>query len=59
MATKHDMLPVVRYAVTQRLKSSQPDYWDYATLLELAVLDQEESDAAEYLSAAFAAVREP
>ena len=59
LATKHDMLPVVRYAVTQRLKSSQPDYWDYATLLELAVLDQDPSAASEHLSAALAAVREP
>ena len=56
---KHEMLPVVRYAVIQRLKSSQPDYWDYATLLELAVLEQDESSATEYLSAALAAVREP
>ena len=56
---KHEMLPVVRYAVIQRLKSSQPDYWDYATLLELAVLEQDESNATEYLSAALAAVREP
>jgi tetratricopeptide (TPR) repeat protein len=56
---KHTMLPVVHYAATQRLKSAQPDYWDYATLLELAVLEQDESDAAESLSAALAAVREP
>lgn len=59
LATKQAMLPVVRYAVMQRLKSSQPDYWDYATLLELAVLDQDESAASERLSAALAAVREP
>jgi tetratricopeptide (TPR) repeat protein len=56
---KHEMLPVVRYAVTQRLKSSRPDYWDYATLLELAVIDQDQSAASEHLSSALAAVREP
>jgi tetratricopeptide (TPR) repeat protein len=56
---KHEMLPVVHYAVTQRLKSSQPDYWDYATLLELAVIDQDQSAASEHLSSALAAVREP
>lgn len=56
---KNEMLPVVRYAVTQRLKSSQPDYWDYATLLELAVIDQDQPAASEHLSAALAAVREP
>ena len=58
LAIKHQMLPVVRYAVTQRLKSSKPDYWDYATLLELAVLEQDESAASEHLAAALAAVRE-
>lgn len=55
---QHSMLPVVRYAVTQRLKSLQPDYWDYATLLELAVLEQDESAASEHLTSALAAVRE-
>jgi len=59
LAIKHQMLPVVRYAVTQRLKSSKPDYWDYATLLELAVLEQDESAASEHLAATLAAVREP
>jgi len=59
LAIKYQMLPVVRYAVTQRLKSSKPDYWDYATLLELAVLEQDESAASEHLAATLAAVREP
>lgn len=58
LATKQEMLPVVRYAVTQRLKSSQPDYWDYATLLELAVLDQDETTAMQHLSSAITEVRE-
>jgi hypothetical protein len=52
------MLPVVRYAVTRRIASARPDYWDHATLLELAVLDQDQSAAAEHLAAALAAVRE-
>lgn len=55
---KSEMLPVVRYAVTQRLKSLKPDYWDYATMLELAVLDEDEQSARQYLSDALAAVRE-
>jgi tetratricopeptide (TPR) repeat protein len=59
LAAKREMVPVVRYAVLQRIKSAQPDYWDYATLLELAVLDQDEPAAAQRLSAALAAVREP
>jgi hypothetical protein len=49
---------VVRYAVQRRIASGQPDYWDHATLLELAVLGANEDDAAQALSDALAAVRE-
>jgi hypothetical protein len=59
LATKRQMLPVVRYAVTQRLRSSKPDYWDHATLLELAVLDGSEAAARKHLADALACVREP
>lgn len=41
----HDLLPVVRYAVERRLAAGTPDYWDYATLLELAVLARDETRA--------------
>lgn len=59
LKTKADLLPVVRFAVQQRLKSSKPDYWDHATLLELAVLAGDEADAGEALSDALSSVREP
>jgi hypothetical protein len=39
------LLPVVTYAVETRMKHGQPDYWDYATLLELAVLERDEARA--------------
>ena len=52
------LLPVVRYAAEQRLKSTTPDYWDYATLLELAVLASDREAADESLDNALAAVRE-
>lgn len=55
---KSEMLPVVRYSVTQRLKLSKPDYWDYATMLELAVLDEDEQTARHYLGDALAGVHE-
>jgi len=58
-AHKQELLPVVRFAVQQRLKGGTPDYWDYATLLELAVLASDEQEAAERLSDALAHVREP
>jgi tetratricopeptide (TPR) repeat protein len=56
---KAEMLPVVRYAVSQRLRRSKPDYWDYATLLELAVLDNDEKSASRLLGSALANQREP
>ena len=55
---KLELLPVVQFAVTQRLKSIKPDYWDYATLLELAVLEGNAEAANQYLSYALVAVRE-
>ncbi|WP_247237710.1 TRAFs-binding domain-containing protein [Telluribacter sp. SYSU D00476] len=53
------ILPVVSYAVERRLSGGSPDYWDYATLLELAVLRQDEVTASQYLSDALANIREP
>ena len=55
---KTEILPVVSYAVKQRLKGGSPDYWDHATLLELAVLADDTMAAAGHLSNALAAVRE-
>ena len=53
------ILPVVSYAVERRIVGGSPDYWDYATLLELAVLKQDEAAASQYLSDALANIREP
>jgi len=55
---KAEVLPVVRFAVMQRLKSSKPDYWDYATLLELAVLEGDQESSQQYLGDALANMRE-
>ncbi|MDB1124696.1 TRAFs-binding domain-containing protein [Vibrio algarum] len=52
------LLPIVKFAVEQRLKSKQPDYWDYATLLELAVLGRERDSAQILLGDCLAEVRE-
>jgi hypothetical protein len=53
-----EILPVVNYAVQRRVACGTPDYWDFATLLELAVLGKEEAAAADALARALAAVRE-
>ena len=55
---KQRLLPVVRFAVEQRLATSQPDYWDHATMLELAVLNDEPDRAMDHLADAVAVIRE-
>jgi hypothetical protein len=52
------LVPVVRYAVERRVAAGKPDYWDHATLLELAVLGRDEASAAAALADALANVRE-
>jgi hypothetical protein len=53
-----EILPVVKYSVKRRLASGSPNYWDHATLMELAVLGGDEAAAADALAPALAAVRE-
>jgi tetratricopeptide (TPR) repeat protein len=55
---KTELLPIVMFAVQQRLKRTQPDYWDYATLVEMAVLGSVEKEARSRLSDALSHVRE-
>lgn len=52
------LVPVVAHAVDRRIAAGQPDYWDHATRLELAVLGRDEAVAREALADALAAVRE-
>jgi hypothetical protein len=52
------LIPVVEYAVDRKIAAGKPDYWDYATRLELAVLAKDEPRAAEALGQALAAIRE-
>jgi hypothetical protein len=54
-----NILPVVRYAVERKIASGKPDYWDYATLLELAVLGKDENEAMDELAKALPLIREP
>jgi tetratricopeptide (TPR) repeat protein len=56
---RQDLMPVVRYAAERRIASGSPDYWDHATLIELAVLARDRQAADESLDRALAAVREP
>ena len=52
------ILPVVRYGVEQRVAKGQPNYWDYATLLELAVLAKDKKQASNYTGKALSEIRE-
>jgi tetratricopeptide (TPR) repeat protein len=56
---RKEILPVVAYAVGRRIASGKPDYWDYATRLELAILAKDEQRAMDALGDALARVREP
>ncbi|MDX6444925.1 MAG: hypothetical protein QOH71_1999 [Blastocatellia bacterium] len=55
---RETILPVVSYAVERKIAKGNADYWDYATLLELAVLAKDEQRATQYAGDALAAVRE-
>lgn len=52
------LLPVVTYAVEQRLSTGRPDYWDFATRLELAVLARDQDTQEEMLGQALTHLRE-
>ena len=54
---KDQLLPIVKFAVERRL-GDQPDYWDHATMFELAVLENDISKAGEHLGNALAVIRE-
>lgn len=52
------LLQVVAYAVERRIAAGKPDYWDYASRMELAVLECDEDAARAALAAALAHGRE-
>jgi len=54
-----ELIPVVSYAVERRIAAGKPDYWDYATRLELAVLAKDEQKAFTALGDALTSIREP
>ncbi|MGB8192869.1 MAG: TRAFs-binding domain-containing protein [Chitinophagaceae bacterium] len=48
------LTPVVEYAVHRKMAAKKPDYWDHATLLELAVILNDGHKATEQLRKALA-----
>lgn len=55
---KRRLAPVVLFAAERRLDTATADYWDYATMLELLVINNDPDEAGEYLQRALAVVRE-
>jgi tetratricopeptide (TPR) repeat protein len=55
---RFELIPVVRYSVERRISKGTPDYWDYATLLELATLAGDQQRAFAALTSSLAALRE-
>jgi tetratricopeptide (TPR) repeat protein len=55
---QNKLLPVVTFAVEQRINRGQADYWDYATRLELAILGRDSAMSEKWLGEALAHVRE-
>ncbi len=51
------LMPVVSYSVERRISQGTPDYWDYATRMELAVLNSDEENAKKSLSNVLASIR--
>jgi hypothetical protein len=49
---------VVRFAVERRLRAAAADYWDHATLLEIAVLENDAEQALDVLDSALTAFTE-
>lgn len=52
------LIPVVEYGVRRKLAMGEAGYWDYATLLELAVLAGNQEAASDALADTLAAVNE-
>jgi hypothetical protein len=53
-----ELLPVVLYGLVRRTARGTPDYWDFATQLELAVLARDQAAAGRALPRAIMALRE-
>ena len=52
------LIPVVTYSAERRIAAGKPDYWDYATLLELSVIARNQEEAMIWLSNSLANFRE-
>ena len=54
-----ELAPVVRYCVNRRLQADEPEYWDYACALELALIRGDRDAALGILPDLLTAMSEP
>ena len=54
-----ELIPIVKYSVERKIAKGKPDYWDYATLLELSILAKDKDASFNYLAKALSLLREP
>lgn len=55
---REEILPLVALAFEEKMAKAEADYWDHATLLELAVLAKDKERAEQHARDALAAMRE-
>ena len=53
-----NLIPVVKYSVQRKIANGKADYWDYATLLELAILAKDKEASFNFLAKALTHLRE-
>jgi MAP3K TRAFs-binding domain/TIR domain len=55
---KIDLIPIIKYTVHNKITNGKGDYWDYATLLELAILAKDKEASFNFLAKALTHLRE-
>jgi hypothetical protein len=53
-----NLIPVVKYSIERKIANGKADYWDYAALLELAILAKDKESSFYYLSKSLSLLRE-
>jgi tetratricopeptide (TPR) repeat protein len=53
-----DLIPVVKYSLQRKISNGKADYWDYATLLQLAILAKDKEESFNHLSQSLSLLRE-
>ena len=55
---KEELLPIVTYSLKRKIELGSPDYWDYASLLEIAVISDSPEEVSGHLDKMSELIRE-